>query len=254
MRIASLSPASTEILFALGVGKEIVCRDQFSNFPEEAKGIAQVMGHQKISGAALKTYEPTLVLTETIIQAKLAEQLRSENFPVVHQDPRTFGEVLESIGQLGILVEREEQAKVLMTSMLQELTTLKNKAKLLTRKPKIYIEEWHDPPMASGNWVPELVIAAGGTPFPIKAGDLSREVTLEEVQKFDPDVIVISWCGAGLTADKNLLMNRPGWDVLRAVQQGRVKVIDDSYLNRPGPRLVEGSKRLYGWLAEAVFS
>ena len=72
-------------------------------------------------------------------------------------------------------------------------------------------------------------------------------MTLQEVTKFDPDLIVISWCGAGSLAEKKLLLEREGWGELRAIKQGSVRVIDDSLLNRPGPRLVEGCQRLYGW-------
>jgi iron complex transport system substrate-binding protein len=118
----------------------------------------------------------------------------------------------------------------------------------------VYVEEWHDPPYASGNWVPELVTMAGGRTFPLAAGQLSKAVTLQEVAAFDPDLIVISWCGAGKLADKALLTNRPGWGELRAVRAGHVRVIDDSLLNRPGPRLVEGAQQLYGWLFELTHS
>ncbi len=253
VRIASLSPAATEILFAIGAGEQIVCRDQFSNFPEEAKKIPQLMGHQAVEIAALRAAKPDLVLTATVIQRQLADGLKAAGFSAVHQDPRTVAGVLESMLQIGILVDREQQAKALTAAFSKELTTLKHQAKLLPKKMKVYIEEWHQPPMVSGNWVPELVVAAGGIPFPIPAGELSREVTLEEVGRFDPDGIVVSWCGAGLLADKSLLTLRQGWGVLRAVQSGRVKVIDDSLLNRPGPRLVDGAKRLYGWFAELAY-
>lgn len=107
-------------------------------------------------------------------------------------------------------------------------------------------------PFASGNWVPELAKIAGGTQFPVPAGELSRAVTLEEVAQYDPDLIVISWCGAGSLGDRDLLLQRPGWDRLRAVQSGHVRVIDDSLLNRPGPRLVAGAQRLYGWMFEVL--
>jgi iron complex transport system substrate-binding protein len=77
-------------------------------------------------------------------------------------------------------------------------------------------------------------------------------VTLEQVEQWNPDLIIISWCGAGALASKELLLNRPGWNQLKAVQHGHVKVIDDSLLNRPGPRLVEGAQRLYGWMFEVL--
>jgi iron complex transport system substrate-binding protein len=75
---------------------------------------------------------------------------------------------------------------------------------------------------------------------------------LGEIQTFDPDVIVLSICGAGALATKDLLTNRPGWAQLRAVQNNHLFIIDDSLLNRPGPRLTEGAKRLFGWMFQVM--
>ena len=80
MRLASLSPAVTEILFALGKEGQIVCRDQFSDFPERAKEIPKLQGHQKIDSEKLRSYKPDLVFTSTVIQQKLAESLREAGF------------------------------------------------------------------------------------------------------------------------------------------------------------------------------
>lgn len=149
---------------------------------------------------------------------------------------------------------------------------MKKVSALFHRRKKVYVEEWPafakaspggpdsvdatekewSLPMVSGNWVPELVRLSGGEPFPLPPGALSREVTLEEAAAFDPDLIVISWCGAGALADPSLLLRRPEWDRLRAVREKSVRVIDDSLLNRPGPRLVEGARHLYGWLFELL--
>ncbi len=252
MRIASLSPAATEILFALGVSADIVCTDQFSNFPEEAKKIPHVKDHVKVNLDDLKEFKVDLVFTGTVIQEKLAHLLREKEFTVIHQDPRTINAVYESIRELGIIFKKEAVAAQLILSMQQGFNDVKKKAAMMPKRLKLYIEEWHQPPMVSGNWVPEVARFAGGDQFPIKAGELSREVTLEEVIKHDPDLIVISWCGAGSLSDPKLLTGRPGWAALRAVEAGNVRVIDDAYLNRPGPRLVEGARRLYGWMFEML--
>ncbi len=261
MRIASLSPAATEILFALGMGKDIVCTDQFSNFPDDAKAIAHLRDHQKVDPASLREFAPDIVFTGTVIQQKLAEQLRGAGFSVIFQDPRTIHDIYESIRQIGTIVSAEPQAEALVLSMQQGFNAVKKKATLLPSHPKVYVEEWpalagqsgrHQSPMASGNWVPETVRLAGGIPFPIPPGQLSREVTLQEVAAFDPDLAVISWCGAGALADKNIFLERKGWENLRVIRENRVRVIDDSLLNRPGPRLVEGAQRLYGWVFEML--
>ena len=266
LRIASLSPAATEILFRLqpslasselrpasGSGEHvIVCVDQFSNFPDEAKKIPHVRGHQEVGADDLLTFAPEVVITGTVIQQKLSEELRSADFAVIHQDPRTISAIYESIRQLGTILERPTEAENLVLEMQQGFNEVRQRSRLLHRKLKVYVEEWHQPPMVSGNWVPEVIRIAGGESFPINDGDLSHEVSLQEVTAFDPDLIIISWCGAGNLADKKILLNRDGWGSLRAVNDDHVRVIDDSLLNRPGPRLVEGAQRLYSWLFEML--
>ncbi len=254
MRIASLSPAITEILFALGLEKHIVCTDKFSDFPEAAKDLPHLKDHQKLSVAELDEFKPEIVFTETLVQEKLSKILEDPAWKVIHLDPRNMFEIYDSIRTIGLLFEASAKATALIEKMRQELNDTKKKANLLPKKLKVYIEEWHNPPMVSGNWVPELVKLAGGIPLPLKDREASREVTLAEIQAFDPDLIVLSICGAGNFAEKSLITSRPGWNELRAATSNSVKVIDDSLLNRPGPRLTEGSKRLYGWIFENLHS
>ena len=265
VRIASLSPAVTETLFLLGCARQIVCRDQFSNFPEEAKKIPAVRDHAKVKPEDLLPFAPEIIFTSTVVQERLANDLRAQGFSVVHQDLRTIHQIYESIRAIGAIVGAEKESEALILKMQQGFNDVKKKARLMPRHPRLYIEEWpafappsgatagkHNLPFASGNWVPEIAQIAGGKQFPIPAGELSKEVSLEDVATFDPDLIVISWCGAGLLAPKDLLLKREGWGDLRAIKESRVRVIDDSFLNRPGPRLVEGAQRLYGWMFEML--
>lgn len=253
MRLASLSPAVTEILFAIGAEKDIVCVDKFSDTPDGARAIAHLKDHQRIGDDELLEYRPEVVFTQTLVQEKLAVHLKSlEQFAVIHSDPRSLADIYDAIRSIGMLVGREKQALELIASMQQGFSQLQKKAKLLPRKPRFYIEEWHNPPMASGNWVPEIAKLAGGVSFPLEHRAPSREVALDEVQRFDPDIIVLSICGAGKLAEKRLLTGRDGWADLRAVADNHLFVIDDSLLNRPGPRLVEGAQRLYGWAFETL--
>ena len=250
MRIASLSPAVTEILFALELQDCIVCTDQFSNYPDATKDIPHVRDHVNVHPKDLYEYEADLVFTSTVIQEKLAEQLKAQDFSTVHFDPRTINGVYDMIRSIGLMMQCDDKAKGLVLSMQQAFNDVKKKAAFLPKRLKVYVEEWHMPPFASGNWVPEVARFAGVDQFPVQAGELSPEVTLAQVMEWDPDFIVLSWCGAGLHVEKELFTNRKGWNALRAVQSGDVRVIDDSFLNRPGPRLVEGARRLYGWTFE----
>lgn len=264
MRIASLSPAVTEILFALEQQKKIVCTDKFSDWPSGASALPHLREHQKINFDELRAYEPLIVFTQTLVQKKLAEKLKAEGFGVVHQDPRSIADIYVSIREIGTLLDCSARAEALIATMQQGFNDTKRKAGLFSRRLRVYVEEWHNPPMVSGNWVPEVVRIGGGIPFEVKSEELkvksdgrnppSREVSLEEVRAFDPDLIVLSICGAGSAASKELLTDRDGWSELRAVQQSHVFVIDDSLLNRPGPRLTEGAKRIFGWCFQVLHS
>lgn len=252
MRVVSLSPAITEILAALGKGNLLVLRDQFSDFPESVRSVPSLRGHTAVEVSDVANAKPDLVCTSTVIQEKLAADLRARNVPVVHFATKTLQGIYESIEHMGVLVQAEEEAKKLIARLKEDLREMGKCTKLLSRKARVYVEEWPNPPMVSGNWVPELITLAGGQSFPIEPGTLSREVLLGEMTRFDPDFIVLSWCGAGERVDRDIVAKRPGWSELRAVRNGSIRVIDDSFLNRPGPRVIEGVRRLYGWCFEAL--
>lgn len=248
----SLSPAVTEILFAIGAGRHIVCRDQWSDWPHDARSLPALKGHQDIEVAAVAAALPDIVFTSTLVQKALSEALIAAGLPVLHHDPRTIADIYDMIRHIGLLTHADERAHVVVSDMQSGFMQMKRRAGLLRRRQRLYIEEWHHPPMVSGNWVPEVAAIAGAIPFPLPPGSESKRVSLQEVQAFDPDLIVLSICGAGAMAEKRLLVDRVGWCDLRAVAAGRVFVIDDSLLNRPGPRLVEGAQRLYGWLFQVM--
>ncbi len=264
MRVASLSPAVTEILFALEQQKKIVCTDTFSDYPDAARAIPKLPGHQNIDPDALKPFNPELVFTSTLVQAHLAEELKKAGFAVIHQDPRSIGDLYETIRMIGVLLDCSPRAHALVATLQQGFNDTKRKSGLLFKKPRVYVEEWHHPPMVSGNWVPEIIKLAGGISLQAVSDKRemgsdgknppSREVMLEEVRAFDPDLIVLSICGAGSVANKELLTQRAGWADLRAVRENHLFVIDDSLLNRPGPRLTEGVKRLFGWIFQVLHS
>ncbi len=182
---------------------------------------------------------------------------------------------MDGIRHLGTIFDRPEEANTLVLNMQQKLNDVKKKASLLPKKLKVYIEEW--PPSAlpgraspfakasgdktagkptndkvSGNWVQELIKMSVGESFPMAKDSLSREISLLELTGFDADMMVISWCGAGELVDISTIEKREQWKELRFVREQKIRVIDDSLLNRPGPRIVEGAQHLYGWLFEAL--
>ena len=240
MRIVSLAPGNTEILFAIGAGGQTIARTAYCDYPKEALRIPKIGDWLNPNIEEIERLKPDLILTSTIVQEKLAGRLLEKGLPVVHFDPRTLDGVFESIAQTGELTGRQKEADGLILRMEDDLAALARSIEGKT--PRMYIEEWHEPPFASGNWVPKIAQIAGAEYEMAEEGELSREFAFGELERFDPEIILLSICGVRLSPQA--IYGRPGWESLSAVKAKNVFSIDDSLLNRPGPRLVEGAREL----------
>lgn len=242
MRIVSLAPSNTEILYVLGVGDQIVAVTDHCDYPPAARKKPTVGGWARVDDELVKKYKPNLVLTSTIVQHNAIDRYKPHGFNVLHVDPRTLDEVFESWMTIGQAVGREKQARNLVRQTKEKISNYQ--LRITNYKPRLYCEEWHAPPMVSGNWVRNIAHLAGATYSLVNSGEISRKVTTKEIQRYDPEIIVINICGSGTKVNKRIVTKRRGWETLTAVKTGGVWVIDDSLLNRPGPRLVFGLRLL----------
>jgi iron complex transport system substrate-binding protein len=239
MRIVSLAPSNTEILFALGAGTEIVGRTAYCDFPKEALKIPKIGDWVNPDIGQIERLKPDIVLTSTVVQEKLSVKLRDAGLNVLHLDPRTLEAVFGSMRRIGESIGRSDESERLIAGMKEGLREADPRP---DGRPRIYIEEWHNPPFASGNWVPRIAQIAGSEYGLVKEGELSKGFPLDELKAFDPQIIVLSICG--IKSDPRMIYGRTGWEGIRAVRSRKVFAFDDSLLNRPGPRLVEGEKLL----------
>ncbi len=242
-KIISLAPSNTEILYALGLGNNIIAATRFCDYPLDAKKKIRVGGWIDVDLVQVKKLKADLVLTSTFVQDKVVQEAKKYNINIVHVDPKNLEEVYESMKIIGELTYKQQEAEQLINKIKAACSELQKKV-LSGKKPRVYIEEWPNPPHVSGNWVPELVMMAGGEYQLCKSGEVSKPITLKEVEKYNPGIIILSLCGFGNKAKPEMVLKRPGWGKIDAVKKKRVYVIDDSLLNRPGPRLVEGLKFL----------
>lgn len=251
-RIISLAPSNTEILYALGAADKIAACTRYCDFPEEAKKKPRIGGWLDINDGLVKSYNPDLILTSTFVQNKITSRFKKSKMNIAAMMPTTLKGVFDSINKIGKLVQKEKEANELVTAMKNKFNEIRKNIFLPKGKyflySRVYIEEWHKPPTVSGNWVPDLVKIAGGSYGLIKSGMHSKEVTAQQIQKYNPEIIIISICGIAEKAQKEWVTRRKGWEDLSAVKNGNVFVFDDSLLNRPGPRLVIGAEKL----AEAI--
>ena len=280
MRIVSLVPNGTEILFALGAGDMVVGVSHECDYPEEARrkpiltgsalrpgmSAAEVdaaVSAQVGSGQSLYTLDeariaelaPDVIVTQQLcpVCAVSTEQVDGAVRPlprcpeVVSLDPRTLGDVFADIQRVGEITSRTAEATALVTELKRRLEAVR--AAVAQRpRPRVLALEWLDPPFAGGHWVPEMIGLASGIDAIAQPGDHSERLTWDRIAVADPDVIVAMPCGfdeAGAREQVAAVADRPEWQSLRAVREGRVHAVDaNGCFSRPGPRLVDGIERL----------
>lgn len=237
MKIISLAPSNTEIIYSLGLEDELLATTSLCDYPSEAREKESIGGWTNgIDFEKIRNLKPDLVLTSDSLQDKAVEEL--QGLEVLHLTPETLEQVYESIRKIGKELGAEHEAQKIVGEMNQGLQSLE-----VEESPRIYCEEWMDPPMASGNWIPGLIERIGGKSF-LDEGERSKEFKLEELKDFDPEYIFLNVCGAGENIDLSEVVERDGWEEITAVKNGNVFVIDDALLNRPGPRIVQGAEKM----------
>ncbi|HEY3567274.1 MAG TPA: cobalamin-binding protein [Thermoanaerobaculia bacterium] len=279
MRIVSLVPNGTEILFALGAGDLVVGVSHECDYPAEARArpiltgsaltpgmsaaeIDAAVSTQVGNGLSLYTLDeariaelaPDVIVTQQLcpVCAVSTEQVDGAVRPlsrcpeVVSLDPNTIGGVFADIRRVGEVTGRSEAAEALLADLDRRLAAVRQRT--ASPRPRVLALEWLDPPFAGGHWVPEMIEIAGGIDVIAKPGDHSARLTWDQIAAADPDVIVVMPCGfdeAGAREQIATVADRPEWRALRAVREAQVFPVDaNGCFSRPGPRLVNGVERL----------
>ena len=270
MKICSLLPSATEILFSLGLGDQIVAVTHECDYPPDASSklriTENVIDHERLTSAQidhhvasnigrhgsiyslkedlLQTLQPDLIVTQELCDVcavsykdvQQAAKVLEGRTKLVSLEPTTLGEVLDNILLVGKLTDRQDAANENVRVLRNRLDRVNDRVRGLKR-PKVYAMEWLDPPFTAGHWVPEMVEIAGGREVLGKAAAKSERITPERVLEASPEIIVLMPCGFSLERtieEYKRTTFLPGWS-------GEVYAVDgSSYFNRPGPRLVDG--------------
>jgi iron complex transport system substrate-binding protein len=275
MRIASLVPSATEMLFALGAGGDVVAVTHECDFPPAARELPHLTATvlpeglsageidaavKAIVGAGRALYSldeerlaelaPDLIVTQAVCDVcavsfddvvEVAARLPSRP-RVLQQDPSTLGDVLEDVTRLGAAGGMEERATVLRGELEQRLAAVRA-AVAGAPRPRVLALEWLDPPFVSGHWIPEMIELAGGEDVVGKAGEKSVEVEWEDLVALDPDLVVVMPCGWYLEDSRAQALEHR--ERIEALGADRVFAVDAaSTYSRPGPRLVDGTELL----------
>ncbi len=278
MRIVSLLPSTTEIVFDLGLADQLLGVTFECNFPAEARqGREIVVGGMdtkhltpleidelvrarlaagdelySLDDAALARCNPDLILSQDLCrvcavpsgEVDLAVARLNCQATVLQIDPHSLAEVIDSVQTVADAAGVPERGRALVVALHQRLATLRERtdSHLAGReRPTVFVLEWIDPPFVGGHWVPDIVVAAGGQPVLARPAERSVPTTWEDIRKADPDHIIVAPCGYGLPGAVEQAQQVLDLMPTRAA----VWAIDaDAVVVRPGPRLVDGAEAL----------
>jgi iron complex transport system substrate-binding protein len=252
-RIVSLAPATTELVFALGLGDRLVGRTRWGDYPPAARSVPDVGDGIAPNVEAVAARRPDLVL----LYASPANRVAAERFAQLgiavavlaldRADDLRRDALL--IGGLAGATEAADSLIASFDSLREAVAT--EVARRDGRRPKVYVDVWPDPPMTvgRGSYLGEVVEAAGGDNLFGELRASSATVSLEEIARRDPDVVLVLQTDTTRPPD---LTRRPGWDAVRAVREGRVLVLDGTLYGHPSPRTPLATLDLAGRLARVA--
>jgi iron complex transport system substrate-binding protein len=279
MKVVSLLPSATEIVYALGLGDSLVGVTDECDFPPDAvtkpvvsrsalpqgRPLAAREIDQAVRGRMeenqplyvldtdlLRREQPDVVLTQDLCRVcavpsgqvqRALDMIGVPDAKVISLDPNTLDEVIAQVDIVGKLLERPEEAATLTESLRARVARVREVA---TRLPmlNVFCMDWSDPPFAAGHWVPEMVEAAAGVNLITEKGGPSVQVTHRAIRDANPEAIVFMPCGYYLEEAEEEAPSLIDHAELRetpAARNGNVFAVDaTSYFSRPGPRIVDG--------------
>jgi iron complex transport system substrate-binding protein len=280
VRICSLLPSATEILFALGLGDSVVSVTHECDFPPEAakkpplirprvdpQALPAVIDRQvtelvsrgesiySVDAELLASLAPDLIITQDLCHVcaaspdDLAAALArfSKRPKILSLTPHSLSDVWDDIRKIGEATGRRRDAQGLAITLQQKVATIEMRVANAPR-PRVLCLEWMDPFYIAGHWVPEMVVKAGGEDVLGRAGEPSFRAAAEQIAETAAEIIVVMPCGhsARRAAAEFSLRELPSsWDKVPAMRDQRVFAVDaNSYFSRPGPRLSDGVELL----------
>lgn len=256
-RIVCLTEETTETLYRLGEQDRIVGISGFTVRPPEARrDKPKVSAFTSAKIDRIRELEPDLVLGFSDLQADIAAELVRAGIDVHVFNQRTVAGIIAMIHRLGALVGAGERAAVLVAELETNIEAAETSAATLPRRPRVYFEEWDDPPITGIGWVHELIGIAGGEDcFADRAGrgDAKGRIIENpaEIVVREPDLIVGSWCGKRFRPEK--VAAREGWQAIPAVRNGHIYEIKSCDILQPGPAaLSDGLEQLADYIRRAA--
>jgi len=290
MRICSLLPSATEILYALGLGDSVAGVTHECDFPPEAakkpalihprlkldvppgemdrqvsEMIARGESIYAVDADLLASIAPDLIVTQDLCHvctvspddlggalARLPKRPR-----VLSLTPHTLADVWDDIRRVGDATHRRRDAQALTVALEQRIAAIEMRAARAAARPRVLCLEWLDPFYVGGHWVPEMVTRAGGEDVLGMPGKPSYKVTEQQIAACGAEIVVVMPCGYGrerAASEWQAFRAPESWCDLPAFQAGKIFAVDaNSYFSRPGPRLADGIEILAHLIRPEIF-
>ena len=235
-----LSAEAAQICWYLGIWDQVVGVSAFAPAYQPSKPVCYGFSVGRLN--RVLELKPDLVLTFSDVQAVAAHELIQAGVPVWAWNYDRLAGVERAIRDLGALTGVSTKAEEVVQRFWTGLEAVSVPAD--QPRPRIYFEEWPDPPIAGINWTGEIIQLAGGDPlfWPSDPKASNRVVTDTQIAQLDPDIVLVSWCGRRF--DRAKFVGRPGLSALRAVRTSDLHEIEGTGILQAGPELVRGAERI----------
>ncbi len=270
MRIVSVLPSATEIVFALGAGAELVGRSAECDYPAEVAARPVVMRPRTLDAdqpsatidqrvreargqgeslyeldlARLRELRPDVLLTQdlcgvcSVTDEEVRQACRQAGIAprIVSLTPRTLADVWATVEQVGEAIGRSPAARLLVEELRSRAAPDRSRA-----STRVAVVEWLDPPIVAGLWTPAMVRAAGAEPIGPEPGEVGWRSSWSELEALQPDLLVLSPCSFSVERSlRELQAPALRAQVRRVARSGSAWLADEAYFSRPGPRLADG--------------
>ncbi|MEO8859775.1 MAG: cobalamin-binding protein, partial [Burkholderiaceae bacterium] len=249
-RIVCMTEETTEWLYLLGEERRIVGISGYTVRPRRARDEKpRVSAFISAKIDKILSLQPDCVFGFSDLQADIAAQLIRRGVQVTIFNQRSVEEIMSMLYQVASMVGRPERGLALLAEMRAGLEAIRAEAAQLTRRPRVFFEEWDEPHISGIRWVSELVSIAGGDDcfqelgrMPLGKDRIIADGT--EIVRRNPDIIIGSWCGKKFRPEK--VAARPGWEQVSAVRDRQLFEIKSADILQPGPAaLTDGVRQLH---------
>jgi iron complex transport system substrate-binding protein len=240
-RIVSLSPSTTELIYAIGAGKDVVGVTNYDNYPPEVKSVAKVGGYEGPNIEAILAQKPDIVFASNLSGKDQMETLQKSGIPVVVLEAQNINQIYDSIKILGEIIGNVEKGNEIINKMKDKIKEINYKVKDLPKVNVFYVVD------TNGNWtagkgtfIDELITLAGGNNVASDANGWAQ-YSMEKLMQKNPDVIITSQHAT----NANNIKNMPGYKDTKAAKDGKIFIIsNDDIITKPSNRIVLGLEEI----------